>query len=185
MRFRHSSDKLGTAMTGPCASADASSDCAAAVDFDRLRAHTTSLSNELRWIDEALRDARALHGALRGRRFVYVGGRPASNAALRQMVRDAGGDFTHHTALVDDDGGMGARQLAIMLAHAHCVLCPLDTIDPDSLRALRRICARHRVPWMPLRTSNVSSFLAAVMRAQSQPTRQHVATHARCCVRHD
>lgn len=149
-------------------------------DPSRTQAHMASLVHELQRVERALLDISRLTAALAGRRLVYVGGRPDSNAALRDLLLRAGGEFVHHTALIDDNGERAMR-FAALLPRTDAVLCPLDTIDPESLAALRALCARHRVPWAPLRTSSVASFIAGVLR---EPRAQHRRAAPCICLRH-
>ena len=148
---------------------------------ERVQAHVASLQRELRVVEQALLDGAALSAALSGRRLVYVGGRPASNAALRARVETAGGEFVHHIGAIDDDGR--DQGFAALLPGADRVLCPLDRVDPDSLIALRRLCARDRVPWSALRTSSVTSFIAGVLRTRPRQPRSRGAP-SRFCLRH-
>lgn len=135
------------------------------LELVRLHAHVASLAHELQWLERVLSDSSRLDALLAGRCFVYVGGRPGSNAVLRERVTRASGVFEHHVALIDDDGSARARDFAALLRRADIVLCPLDTIDTESLAALRSLCARNGVPWAPLRSSNVASFAAGVLRS--------------------
>src|SRR5262249_39734498 len=48
----------------------------------------------------------ALSQALQGKRIVYVGGRPSSNAALRDLVQRAGGEIVLHDGGIEDRKGM-------------------------------------------------------------------------------
>lgn len=146
----------------------------------RMRAHMASLAHELQRVEQTLLDGSRLATALAGCRLVYVGGRPGSNAALRDLLLRAGGEFVHHVALIDASGARAAR-FAALLPHADAVLCPLDTIDPESLAALRVLCARHGVPWIALRTSSVASFIAGVLKTPGAPRR---CAPPRICLRH-
>ncbi|CAB3670435.1 hypothetical protein LMG27174_02126 [Paraburkholderia rhynchosiae] len=130
-------------------------DSSASLSLERARAHVASLQHELFAVEQALLDDRGLTRALSGRRWVYVGGRPSINAVLRALVEAAGGEFVHHTGTIDDDSR--AEGFEALLSGAYRVLCPLGLIDPDSLVALRRLCARHRAPWSALRSSSVTS----------------------------
>jgi len=152
-------------------------------DETRMRAHMASLAHELQSVEQVLLDGDRLAVALAGRRLVYVGGRPGSNAVLRELVRRAGSEFVHHVALVDADGSARAARFEALLLRTDIVLCPLDTIDPDSLAALRASCARHCVTWIALRTSSVASFVAGVLKSQQlRPDRR---ASSRCiCRRH-
>jgi hypothetical protein len=91
----------------------------------------------------------------RGKRLVYVGGRPGSNAVLKRMVETAGGQMQIH------DGGLENRKglLPALLPGADLVVFPVDCIDHDSMNTVKRICERHGVDYVPLRTASVASFL--------------------------
>jgi hypothetical protein len=172
----------------------------AAARFDRAEAHIAALHEELRSLEEVLSDL--IGGAgnpdagwlapLRDKCIVYVGGRPGSNAVLRAVVQAAGGRFVLHAGLVDDDDGArhgDGRRVGFeaLLPEADWVFCPLDLIDSDSLAALRRLCARHGVPWRALRTASIGSFVAGVLtqRPMHSPTpRRALPGGPRACPRH-
>jgi Uncharacterized protein conserved in bacteria (DUF2325) len=97
---------------------------------------------------------------LSGKRVVYVGGRPGSNAVLRQIVESAGGDFVVH------DGGIENRKgaFAAALPKADIVVFPVDCVDHDSMNLLKRVCDRHQVDYHPVRTASVASFVELMVR---------------------
>ncbi|SAL22581.1 peptidase [Caballeronia sordidicola] len=97
---------------------------------------------------------------LAGKRVVYVGGRPGSNAALRQLVESAGGDFVVHDGGIEDRKGM----FAAALPRADIVVFPVDCIDHDSMNLLKRVCDRHQVDYHPVRTASVASFMELMAR---------------------
>jgi Uncharacterized protein conserved in bacteria (DUF2325) len=97
---------------------------------------------------------------LSGKRVVYVGGRPGSNAALRHLVESAGGDFVVHDGGIEDRKGM----FAAALPRADIVVFPVDCIDHDSMNLLKRVCERHQVDYHPLRTASVASFVELMTR---------------------
>jgi hypothetical protein len=97
---------------------------------------------------------------LSGKRVVYVGGRPGSNAALRQLVESAGGDFVVHDGGIEDRKGM----FAAALPRADIVVFPVDCIDHDSMNLLKRVCDRHQVDYHPVRTASVASFVELMTR---------------------
>lgn len=114
---------------------------------------------------------------LAGKRVVYVGGRPGSNAALRQLVESAGGDFVVHDGGIEDRKGM----FAATLPRADIVVFPVDCIDHDSMNLLKRVCDRHQVDYHPVRTASVASFMelmARIRRTASQLPASHF------CLRH-
>jgi len=118
---------------------------------------------------------------LSGKRVVYVGGRPGSNAALRQLVESAGGDFVVHDGGIEDRKGM----FAAALPRADIVVFPVDCIDHDSMNLLKRVCDRHQVDYHPLRTASVASFVELMTRlgrASSQSGNTPPAS--RFCLRH-
>jgi hypothetical protein len=95
-----------------------------------------------------------------GKRIVYVGGRPNSNAMLRSLVEAAGGALTVHDGGIEDRKGL----LAAALPNADVVLFPVDCIDHDSMNMLKRVCERHNVEYAPLRTASVASFIEFIAR---------------------
>ncbi|HUN92159.1 MAG TPA: DUF2325 domain-containing protein [Burkholderiaceae bacterium] len=103
-------------------------------------------------------DADALVAALRGRRIVYVGGRPSSAPMIRALVERHGGEFLRHDGGLEDRKGL----LAAAISGADLVAFPVDCIDHDSALNLKRLCGRHDVPFLALRTASVASFAAGV-----------------------
>lgn len=97
---------------------------------------------------------------LEGKRIVYVGGRPNSNALLRSLTAAAGGELVVHDGGIEDRKGL----LAAALPNADAVLFPVDCIDHDSMTMLKRVCERHGVPYSPLRTASVASFVEFIGR---------------------
>jgi hypothetical protein len=118
---------------------------------------------------------------LRDRRIVYVGGRPSSNATLKLLVESAGGHLTVHDGGVEDRKGL----LAAALPRADMVIFPVDCIDHDSAATLKRVCTRHQVPYYPVRTASVATFVALIGRLKSS-TSGGTSTHppSRFCLRH-
>jgi hypothetical protein len=98
-----------------------------------------------------------------GKRIVYVGGRPTSNAMLKSLVDAAGGELTVHDGGIEDRKGL----LAAALPNADVVLFPVDCIDHDSMNMLKRVCDRHGVEYAPLRTASVASFVEFIARLGS------------------
>lgn len=67
------------------------------------------------------------------------------------------------------------------------VLFPVDCVDHQSMTELKRHCTRYGVPYHPLRTASVASFVATVQRldatGQAQPGAQRTRV-SRFCLRH-
>lgn len=128
---------------------------------------------------------RAGLAGVEGKRVVYVGGRPSSNAALKALVSSAGGELVVHDGGVEDRKGL----LAAALPGADLVVFPVDCIDHDSMNMLKRVCERHQVDYHPLRTASVASFIDLIARLQTAPSAsQNPASSARppsaFCLRH-
>lgn len=103
---------------------------------------------------------RAELGGLAGKRIVYVGGRPGSNAVIRSLVHAAGGEIVLHDGGIEDRKGL----LASALVHADVAVFPVDCIDHDSMNTIKRVCERNGVPYYPLRSAGVASFVELATR---------------------
>ncbi|WNC94102.1 DUF2325 domain-containing protein [Paraburkholderia sp. FT54] len=124
---------------------------------------------------------RASLDSVQGKRLVYVGGRPGSNAALRRLVEAAGGELVVHDGGVEDRKGL----LAAALPGADLVVFPVDCIDHDSMNTLKRVCERHQIDYHPLRTASVASFVELMARLHPDNVAQlgHPSPSA-FCLRH-
>lgn len=120
-----------------------------------------------------------LRRSLAGRRVLYVGGRPSSTPSIRRLVEQAGGEWLHHDGGVEDRKGL----LAAALPRADWVLFPVDCIDHDSAQVLKRLCVRHGLPYQPLRSASVASFVAAVVRLDP-PLANGAALASAFCLKH-
>ncbi|MGE0800812.1 MAG: DUF2325 domain-containing protein [Lautropia sp.] len=117
-----------------------------------------------------------LQTALAARRILYVGGRPSTTAAIRELVESAGGEFRKHDGGIEDRKGL----LAPALAWSDLVVFPVDCIDHDSALSLKRDCTRHGRPFLPLRSASVASFIVA-LAGDGKPD-PGMPRH--CCPRH-
>lgn len=127
--------------------------------IDALRAEANAVERAMQQDDDDA-DQVVLRGALKGRRIVYVGGRPSSNHALKRWVTSAGGELTVHDGGIEDRKGL----LAAALAGADLAVFPVDCVDHDSMNTLKRVCDRHQVAYHPLRTASVASFVELMSR---------------------
>ncbi|MEQ5841821.1 DUF2325 domain-containing protein [Paraburkholderia acidicola] len=128
---------------------------------------------------DAAASGRPQFTGLEGKRVVYVGGRPGSNAVIRRIVEAAG------AALIVHDGGIEDRKglLAAALPGADHVVFPVDCIDHDSMNMLKRVCERHQVAYFPLRTASVASFVEWLTRTTERDTTGQPPA-SRFCLRH-
>ncbi|QQC65812.1 DUF2325 domain-containing protein [Paraburkholderia ginsengisoli] len=111
---------------------------------------------------------RASLDSVQGKRIVYVGGRPGSNAALKRLVEAAGGELVVHDGGVEDRKGL----LAAALPGADIVVFPVDCIDHDSMNMLKRVCERHGIDYHPVRTASVASFVELMARLHPEQLAQ-------------
>ena len=111
---------------------------------------------------------RASLDGVQGKRIVYVGGRPGSNAALKRLVESAGGELVVHDGGVEDRKGL----LAAALPGADIVVFPVDCVDHDSMNTLKRICERQGIDYHPLRTASVASFVELIARLHPEHLEQ-------------
>lgn len=124
---------------------------------------------------------RASLDSVQGKRIVYVGGRPGSNAALKRLVDTAGGELLLHDGGLEDRKGL----LAAALPGADIVVFPVDCIDHDSMNTLKRVCERHQIDYHPLRTASVASFVELMARLHPEQVAQlGSAPPSAFCLRH-
>ncbi|WP_077001548.1 DUF2325 domain-containing protein [Variovorax sp. KK3] len=154
-------------------------------ESDGLRSNLGVLARELhaaesqlhRWLADDEASTAADLDTLKGTRLLYVGGRPSSSQAIREWVERGGGELRRH------DGGLEDRkgQLVASIGWADRVLFPVDCIDHDSANSIKRQCLRLGIPFLPLRTASLASFVAALSQADAPPRPQH-GSHL--CLRH-
>lgn len=158
-------------------------------ELARLRLHAEALGRELAAAEVQLREGadsgseapRALARNLKGRRILYVGGRPSSTPAIRDLVLRHGGDFQRHDGGLEDRKGL----LESAVSHAEIVIFPVDCIDHDSAGRLKRLCMKQGTPFVPLRSASVASFAAAVAELdRSSSALGDAARSAPSCLRH-
>ncbi len=131
-----------------------------------LVARERALQEELGALEEQCRasadassaDVSVLASRMSGRRILYVGGRPSSAAAIRDLVQRHGGSIQRHDGGLEDRKGL----LAAAVSGADLVMFPVDCIDHDSAGHLKRLCVRQGIAFLPLRTASVASFLAGI-----------------------
>lgn len=149
----------------------------------QLKQHAAALATELAATEQWLHGSgeggqpRALH--LQGRRLLYVGGRPSSTPAIRDLVRRAGAEFRRHDGGIEDRKGM----LHTDIAWADIVAFPVDCIDHDSALALKRECLRQGKPFLAMRCAGVASLLGALAQMPAPAEAAPAARPALRCLR--
>lgn len=123
-------------------------------------------------------DPGLLEGA--GQRVLYVGGRPSSNGAIRRLCDAAGIELLLHDGGLEDRKGL----LPALVPGSDLVLLPVDCVDHDSMNRLKKLCARHGVPFQPLRTAGVASFLAALAARSPNRAGTQAPRPRPICLRH-
>jgi len=103
---------------------------------------------------------RPLPTHLKGARLLYIGGRHAHMHHIRAFVEDAQAELLHH------DGGVEERKglLAGMVSRADAIFFPVDCVSHDTVTVVKRLCRQTGKPYLPLRSTSLTSFLAAVSR---------------------
>jgi len=97
---------------------------------------------------------------LKGARLLYVGGRQGHIQRIRAFVEEVQAEFLHH------DGGVEERKglLAGIVSRADAIFFPVDCISHDSVAVLKRLCRQTGKPYLPLRSTSLTSFIAALHR---------------------
>ena len=144
-----------------------------------LQAEVRALEHQLQGNEPVGGDAGGL-GVVAGRRVLYVGGRPSTTSTIRQLCDRAGIALTVHDGGIEDRKGL----LAAAVPGADLVLFPVDCIDHDSVGTLKRLCQRHGVTYLPLRSAGVASFVCALTRHAVEATSNSAPSTSRFCLRH-
>lgn len=140
-------------------------------ELEHLRLHAVTLGRELAAAEAQLRrhageaaPSAYLDSQLQGRRILYVGGRPSSMPAIRDLVQRHGGEFQRHGGRLEDRSGL----LASAVSWAEVVVFPVDCIDHESVDNIKRVCVRQQVRYMPLRSAGIGCFAAAFSSPPAQ-----------------
>ena len=145
---------------------------------ERLRTQNNALVSRVRVVEtevhvlEQALDSRSVSGRnempfdFDGRRILYVGGRARHVCRLRELVATWNGDLVHH------DGGLekSLDLLARAVARADAVVFPTDCVSHSAALKVKRLCHQTMKPYVPLRTSGVASFVAALRDCLIEPT---------------
>ena len=96
--------------------------------------------------------------ALRGRTLLYVGGRPKQVDQLRALTTRFGGVLLSHDGGVEDSPTL----LPGLVSQADAAFFPVDCVSHHAAGQVKRLCREAEKPFVPLRTSSLASFAAAV-----------------------
>ena len=121
------------------------------------------LQNEIDALETCFRgpcssDEREPSAHLTDTTVLYVGGRSGSIAHLRRIAAAAGASMLSHDGGIEERSGV----LAGLVARADVVLFPVDCVSHEAAAAVKRACRQLSKPLMPLRSSGISSFAAAL-----------------------
>lgn len=96
--------------------------------------------------------------SLAGLSLLYVGGRPDRLGHLRAVSERRGAQFLHHDGGVDDRSGL----LAGLASRADVIMFPVDCVSHEAVVNIKRLCRQMSKPYLPLRSTGISSFVAAL-----------------------
>jgi len=99
--------------------------------------------------------------SLEGLSLLYVGGRADRLGHLRALGEKRGARFLHHDGGVDDRSGL----LGGLVNRADVVMFPVDCVSHEAVTIVKRLCRQMSKPYVPLRSSGMGSFAAAVADA--------------------
>lgn len=109
-----------------------------------------------------LNDGQGYHQG--GYKVLYVGGRASNCAKMRSIVEQENGKFHYH------DGGLeeNTANLDGLLSRADFIMCPIDCVSHDACLKVKKYCKRNAKPFIPLRSSGLSSFSVGLEEGRSR-----------------
>ncbi len=121
-------------------------------------AQHAAMQRELAALERQDASAPAEATGLPAQRVLYVGGRPGCTEQMRSSLEAAGG------ALLCHDGGRHDHPSLLpgLISQADRVAFPVDCVSHDAALTVKRLCRQLGKPWLPLRSSGLGSFLAAL-----------------------
>jgi hypothetical protein len=100
----------------------------------------------------------SMPSSLAGLSLLYVGGRTDRLGHLRSLSEERGAQLLHHDGGVDDRSGL----LAGLVSRADIVMFPVDCVSHEAVLIVKRVCRQMSKPYLPLRSTGISSFVAAL-----------------------
>jgi hypothetical protein len=130
-----------------------------------LERRELALSEELKAFEagfgpEAEDSSPAAPSSLAGLTLLYVGGRTDKLGHLRASSERLGARFLHHDGGVDDRSGL----LGGLVSRADVVMFPVDCVSHEAVGTVKRLCRQMSKPFVPLRSTGMGSFVAALNR---------------------
>jgi Uncharacterized protein conserved in bacteria (DUF2325) len=97
------------------------------------------------------------------RRVLYLGGRQSAMDRLRAIALEANAEFIHH------DGGLEQATARIdgLIESCDAVFCPIDCVSHAACLRAKQLCRKYNKPFVPLRSSGVTSFARALEQLTS------------------
>lgn len=139
-----------------------------------LEETASALRRELEVAEQALADILDPPSAcpaptrdLGGITVLYVGGRAHQVSQLRRLAEQCNASLLHHDGGVDDRSGL----LEAQVARADWTLFPVDSVSHNAVTVVKRISRSLGKPFVPLRSSGLTSF-AATLRSLAVTPRE-------------
>ena len=123
-------------------------------------AERAAMQRELELLEQRRNDLEPAVGTLElpSQRVLYIGGRPGSVEQMRNTLAASGGELLCH------DGGRHDHPSLLpgLIGQADRVMFPVDCVSHDAALTVKRLCRQLGKNWVPLRSSGLASFLAAI-----------------------
>jgi hypothetical protein len=133
-------------------------------DLDDLREEIESAEQALAQLLPASVAPDEAAGDLAGMTLLYVGGRAHQATQLHKLADRWNATFLHHDGGIDDRSGL----LEAQVARADRTLFPVDCISHNAVAVIKRVARSTGRPYVPLRSSGLTSFAAALRSMAAQ-----------------
>jgi len=96
-----------------------------------------------------------------GKSVAYVGGRAGTISNFRDLIENFNGNLLHHDGGIQDN----MKSLTGVLSRADIVVCPIECVSHGACNKAKSYCRRAAKPFVPLRTTGVSSLMSGLKQA--------------------
>ncbi|MGD9806655.1 MAG: DUF2325 domain-containing protein [Hyphomicrobiaceae bacterium] len=139
-------------------------------ELDRKAGDLTRLQHELAALEAYFeefgsRNAPACSLRLENVTLLYVGGRAGAIPHMRRLAETVGAELLSHDGGVEERSGL----LNGLVARADVIVFPVDCVSHEAAASIKRACGQLSKPFIPLRSSGVSSFVAALRQLEQTP----------------